>query len=156
MAVTLLRTAVRLCYCKPDSSSTMCVSRRGRDGMITADSVDASSRAWSAQLEILLILLQQLRETEKQEGCVENSAAPVEMPTDTPFVFSPRSGSSQHTSFRFSHIADCSLCLIPGITNALRQVKENNDAQPNEEPRNTDPTRLPRHKQQRNKVRPSR
>ena len=67
----------------------MCVSRRGRDGMITADSVDASSRAWSAQLEILLILLQQLRETEKQEGCVENSAASVEMPTDAPFVFHP-------------------------------------------------------------------
>jgi hypothetical protein len=44
----------------------MRVSRRGRDGMITAHFVDNSS---------------------SQEGCVEHSAAFVEMPTDTPSGF---------------------------------------------------------------------
>ena len=113
----------------------MRVSRRGRDGMINAHSVDTSS---------------------PQEGCVENAAASVEMPTDTPSGFHANDDLRRITSFRFSHIADSSLCFIPGITNALKQMKENNDAKPNEELRNTDPTRPPRHNQQRNKVRPSR
>src|SRR5271170_6481865 len=80
----------------------------------------------------------------------------VEMPTDTPGVFRGNQVLRRITSFRFSYIADSCLCFIPGITNALRLKKENTNAQRNEQPGNTDPTRLPCHNQQRNRVRPYR
>ena len=96
------------------------------------------------------ILPRQNTERKKQEGSVENSATPVEMPTAPSRVSCINHDLRGITSFRFSHIAGGPLCLIPGISNALRQIKENDDAQPNEEPRNTEPGRLPRFNQQRN------
>jgi hypothetical protein len=45
------------------------------------------------------------------------------MPTDTPGAFHIDEDLREITSFRFSHIADCSLGLIPGISNALRQMR---------------------------------
>ena len=95
---------MRLCYCKPDSTSTIRVSRRDRDGMIAARSVD-TSQLWNSPK----ILLHHLRGMEKQEECVENSAAPVEMPTETPRVFQTNQEFRRITSFRFSHIPDRSL-----------------------------------------------
>jgi hypothetical protein len=60
----------------------------------------------SAQLEILLT-----KPLGGKKVCVENPAASVEMPTDSPSFFHANQDLGNITSFRFRHIADCSLLV---------------------------------------------
>jgi hypothetical protein len=60
------------------------------------------------------------------------------------------------TSFQFSHSADCSLCLSPGITNALELMDESNDALPKPRAQKHPAQKTPHQNQQKNKFRASR